>query len=739
MSLPPKPPQGKNPRAKTIALAIALATITAILWIIYFLTGSEWNTPSIHWLPLAILATISSLVIFFLRITWTSSKKPSSFNLWIYGVTIVGGSTAFLFPLAIADFIGKDSEGSALRQMIIYATGGLLGAITLSETRRKNDLERSKFDKQNDQFTEQLNAQKENLKTELDAQKENLKTELDAQKENLKTQLDAQKENLKAELDAQKENLKTQLDSQLESQKEQINSQNEKDIRDHIRQVHAERRSRYTKAVEQLADDKAAVRLGGIYTLVGLVDEWLADENIKETDVRHKEGQVIINNLCAYIQSPFKLAAKAKELEADTVPATYGKEQFIADQAELHEEQNVRRTIFDEMSKRSSTIEDNNAKVFTPIPEAWSNFDFNFSRAPIFYPLNNLTIEKGNFTSAKFYGNADFAEVIFIEKADFSGAGFTQETSFKDATFAQEASFKGATFTHNADFEGATFTQEASFKDATFTQNVFFNGATFTQNVYFLGTIFAQDAYFSETTFTQDTYFLDATFTLIADFTKATFTQKVYSSRVVFPKQVYFVEATFAQDVYFVGATFSQNASFNGASFIQKAGFSGATFAQEAFFFGATFTQDADFNGATFTQDADFNGATFTQDADFSSAIFTQEADFRWTTFTKEVNFSNATFSQNADFGAALFENYVPTFVSGNLRAQFSTHSAQEDYNFFSLHSNSKTIPPGEAELDGVKRQIPVGTVLFDPDSGRTSESAKPIEESDSQGETPSK
>ena len=56
----------------------------------------------------------------------------------------------------------------------------------------------------------------------------------------------------------------------------------EKNERDHIRQVHAERRSRYTKAVEQLADEKATVRLGGIYTLVGLVDVWLADEILQD-------------------------------------------------------------------------------------------------------------------------------------------------------------------------------------------------------------------------------------------------------------------------------------------------------------------------------------------------------------------------------------------------------------------------------------------------------------------------
>ena len=80
----------------------------------------------------------------------------------------------------------------------------------------------------------------------------------------------------------------------------------EKNERDHIRQVHAERRSRYTKAVEQLANEKATARLGGIYTLIGLVDEWLTDDTL-EVEEQQKEGQVIINNLCSYIRSPFPL------------------------------------------------------------------------------------------------------------------------------------------------------------------------------------------------------------------------------------------------------------------------------------------------------------------------------------------------------------------------------------------------------------------------------------------------
>ena len=70
----------------------------------------------------------------------------------------------------------------------------------------------------------------------------------------------------------------------------------------------AERREQYTKAVEQLGNVSAPVRLGGVYTLVSLADEWLREENI-EYNERIAEGQVIINVLCAYIRSPFAPAS----------------------------------------------------------------------------------------------------------------------------------------------------------------------------------------------------------------------------------------------------------------------------------------------------------------------------------------------------------------------------------------------------------------------------------------------
>ena len=123
----------------------------------------------------------------------------------------------------------------------------------------------------------------------------------------------------------------------------------EKNDREHLRQVRADRRERYTKAVEQLGDEKAPIRMGGVYTLVGLVDEWLEDESIEKYEDRLKEGQVIVNNLCAYIRSPFTLASYYDELSEDA-PSLEGiykdrKEEFYVDKAILDSEADVRLSI----------------------------------------------------------------------------------------------------------------------------------------------------------------------------------------------------------------------------------------------------------------------------------------------------------------------------------------------------------------------------------------------------------
>ena len=182
----------------------------------------------------------------------------------------------------------------------------------------------------------------------------------------------------------------------------------EKNERDHIRQVHAERRSRYTKAVEQLADEKAAVRLGGIYTLVGLVDEWLADETL-DSEEQQKEGQVIINNLCSYVRSPFPHAELRELFEKnnseENIPGDI-RDEFLQKQALFHEEQDIRSTILTETINRLSNKKEN-PKIEKKIPQKgpWSDFSYNFSGTHFLYNVDfrNIAINSRiNFSNSIF-------------------------------------------------------------------------------------------------------------------------------------------------------------------------------------------------------------------------------------------------------------------------------------------------------------------------------------------------
>lgn len=439
----------------------------------------------------------------------------------------------------------------------------------------------------------------------------------------------------------------------------------------HPQRVHAERRTRYSKAVEQLAYPNPAVRASAISTLAGLVDEWLADEQLS-VEARQKEGQVIVNALCAYVRSPFARAFKAEAFESDTPPANYAGD-FATDLAAFRGEQDVRRSVFVEMSKRSSTLAENEKGEVAVVPGAWSGFEFDFSRAVVFYPLDGLTIENADFSAARFCNGSDFSGAAFVGTVDFSRATFGEIVGFGDATFAGDAKFSHATFTQNADFGGASFIQNAQFDGVKFMQKAHFGGVKFTQDTNFSG-------------------------------------------------------ATFIQNASFGGANFAQNADFSWAIFTQNAHFVGAVFGQIADFNGATFTQDARFSETAFAQVACFKWATFTQTADFSEAAFDQGADFSEATFEADAEFYGASFMGVADFCDSSFVKSPPLFAiedaesSEVYRARFaalstaSESTGQEAHNF-AVYEGSQPIPLGTARLNGVGYCIPVGTVLFDPAS----------------------
>ena len=351
-----------------------------------------------------------------------------------------------------------------------------------------------------------------------------------------------------------------------ENRRKNLQEKDKNDL-DHARQVQAERRSRYAKAIEQLADEKGTIRIGGVYTLTKLVDEWLSDEKtIPDIQKRQEEGQVIINNLCSYIRSSFPIAEKREYidfLDKNNMYSQYSKEDVVL----LREEQEVRRTILEEMSKR---LENKTSGILQN--GDWSIFKYSFNKAPFFYPTNDLIFKDSNFSNSKFYGGGDFSGTKFIGEINFQGAHFEGTANF------HESFFKGNT----------------DFTDAIFDEKTIFHSATFNKFPNFLRVLFVDSPNFTNATFIEPTDFTGATFK------NATFTK----------------------------AKFKERADFFGSKFEGLTKFNGAVFSKNAIFSGAEFYGEADFQDAKFKNNALFRGTKFHYRLNFHKSIFSESADF---------------------------------------------------------------------------------------------------------------
>ena len=252
----------------------------------------------------------------------------------------------------------------------------------------------------------------------------------------------------------------------------------------------AERRERYTKAVEQLGDEKAPVRMGGVYTLVGLVDEWLEEESIRKYEDRLKEGQVIINNLCAYIRSPFTLASHYDELMQDTPDAegVYQDkvQEFYADKATLDSEADVRLGIIKEIHDRIQGPDKNT-------PGAWSDLEYDFSGSTFFYPIdltNSYYAKPINFSGSTYQGWANFTDSTYQGWADFTGSTYNDVADFGSSTYQGWANFSSSTYEGEANFSDSTYQGGANFTDSTYQE-----GADFSRSIFYSETYFGKGKY----------------------------------------------------------------------------------------------------------------------------------------------------------------------------------------------------------------------------------------------------
>ena len=509
----------------------------------------------------------------------------------------------------------------------------------------------------------------------------------------------------------------------------------------------AERRERYTHALEQFLDGQPAVRLGGAYALTNLADEWLADASLPK-QVRREEAQTIIDALTGCIRTPYPLAQNRQILEADEAPEGYEGD-FTRDQEALREEQLVRRTVFMEFSRRLAAVtESNNADseesqhAVPPISPIWADLRFDFGGAPIFYPLRLLHFQNADFASATFYGQADFSGSTFHGDTSFSAAQFTADASFNSANFTDWVGFSAAHFAGAAEFSGAHFADAASFATVTFTGEADFSDAVFSAAADFAVSAFKSDANFSRLNTAGVASFAAVTFDGKAVFTASTFHDEAHFAASVFNRPAVFSKSLFGGVARFAGVVTKQSAMFSNVRFAGAADFSGASFTQYEDFGGARFDGDATFSRSSFIalprihyemdfpQHANFSNAAFAHDADFSKATFTACVGFYKATFARAVSFNgtnfegayfaDATFSQKADFRQTSFMYVKPSFEALDRRLQRARFSAQadpQDYLFEARPESAHGFSYGTAELLNRTFILPLGAVLYDPDS----------------------
>ena len=501
---------------------------------------------------------------------------------------LVGGAAlglVLMIFLPIIFFQEKTAEQllaqSNLRLALLYTTGGTIAALGLLETYRKNTNDRAK-----------ANA------------------------------------DIKAALKNQ--------DHQTKVLKEQIRQFDENAFKERK----AERRERYTKAVEQLGDEKAPVRMGGVYTLVGLVDEWLEEKSLSD-DERFKEGQVIINNLCAYIRSPFTLTSYYDELSEDA-PSLEGsykdkKEEFYVDKAILDSEADVRLSIIKEIHDRIQDPDKNT-------PGAWSDFEYDFSGSTFFYPIDltkSYYKKPVNFSGATYQGGANFRRSTYQGWADFSDSTYQGGADFSDSTYQGGANFNDSTYQGEANFNDSTYQGEANFNDSTY----------------------QGEANFRRSTYQGWANFNDSTYQGWANFNDST-----YQGWAAFRRSTYQGWADFND------STYQGEANFNDSTYQGEANFNDSTYQGWANFSDSTYENETDFSGSIFYQKTYFGEDRYSN----SSSCFTNHAP----QFYDETYRTNTLFgSHNNDFTVDIDKGYPIDLDSKGipLNCKFLT-SEQKEY-----------------------------------------------------------
>ncbi len=243
---------------------------------------------------------------------------------------------------------------------------------------------------------------------------------------------------------------------------------------------------RFAKAAEMLGSSHAATRLGGVYTLAALTDEWQANR------------QQCVDLLCGYLRSPIGGYAASEASENIKTPPLHHlpspptpPRNLLPRPSQVHlsmgsgaadfrDKRLARATTYvnqaarDEMEVRRAIVA-SIKRGTSRSPEAegsWSDLHFDLSKT--------------------YLADVDLSSCVFREMVNFNYSIFTGNTNFRDVEFHKNAQFDGCLFHGRAWFSGARFRYHAWFRASEFAKEARFG------RVAFQGGMFFQHARFSE-------------------------------------------------------------------------------------------------------------------------------------------------------------------------------------------------------------------------------------------------
>ncbi|MEU6783882.1 pentapeptide repeat-containing protein [Nonomuraea angiospora] len=323
----------------------------------------------------------------------------------------------------------------------------------------------------------------------------------------------------------------------------------------------------YTKAVEQLGNDQAPVRLGGLYAL----------ERVAQDTPRLR--QTIVDVICAYLRMPYSPPTDQTGPAEPAVPraAIAGVSAPVA-RRDPHEEREVRLTAQRILTAHLRYEPLALRPWWQPRPadrnlRHWPDIRLDLTGATLVdFDLNRCRVGDVRFTGATFIGDSQLEGTVFTGQAVFGRTAFTGDTWLEGATFFVGANFGRATFGGGVWFEESTFAGPAHFDQATFTTNAWFEGVTFHGGAWFNEAKFGSiGASFGKAIFNGNARFDKATFAGDVTFNSATFRDTSFDE-VTFAGGAWFEDATFMLGARFAGATFAGEAVFTGATGMQLAG-----------------------------------------------------------------------------------------------------------------------------------------------------------------------